>query len=66
MGLKADAEKAMLTTPLPRSPFLDIGPREFVYDQAFVDAFMAAIAEPMPDFLTRPSSDYLRATSRTK
>jgi hypothetical protein len=49
-------------TPLPPSPFLGIAEtRDFAYDDAFAEAFLAAIAEPAPAFLRAPSADYLRA-----
>ena len=54
---------------LPPSPFLamdlELSPRVFQYDNAFADAFLAAVAEPeaIPIFLSSPRPEYLRATT---
>lgn len=53
---------------LPPNPFLGIGidlsPRAFAYDEAFAEAFLAAVAEPetIPAFLSNPRREYLQAT----
>ncbi|WP_407146291.1 hypothetical protein [Bradyrhizobium sp. ORS 86] len=48
---------ALLTTPLPLSPFVTDPDHRFVLDE---EAFMAAV-EPAPVFLSAPRPEFLRA-----